>query len=212
MNERLNPGADTRGSPFRFAPFLACGFAALFALTSAGCQKSEQITRYTVERAPVQEVAAKPQATGGPLSFETPEGWEQGKAGGMRKAAFEVRDKEQKVEITVIDLAASAGDLLPNVNRWRGQIQLPDVTADELAKQLKKVDVGGQAGDYIELIGPEQEGKKQTILGVILRDADRSWFFKLQGDAALAEREKPRFEAFVQSIKFRGAEGAGNGQ
>ena len=40
-------------------------------------------------------------------------------------------------------------------------------------------------------------------LGVILPHGAKTWFVKLQGDSALAEREKPNFEAFVKSIRFR---------
>ena len=45
----------------------------------------------------------------------------------MRQVAFEVRDGSKKAEITVIALAASAGDLLANVNRWREQVHLGPV-------------------------------------------------------------------------------------
>ena len=34
----------------------------------------------------------------------------------MRKAAFEVREGDERVEITVIDLAKGAGDRLDNIN------------------------------------------------------------------------------------------------
>ena len=54
----------------------------------------------------------------------------------MRKAAFEIEDGEQRVEMTVIDLSVRAGGLLPNVNRWRGQIQLEKVTQEELDAEL----------------------------------------------------------------------------
>ena len=40
------------------------------------------------------------------------------------------------------------------------------------------------------------------MLGAILNAGGRVWFFKLQGDAGSAERERERFRAFVESVKF----------
>lgn len=145
-----------------------------------------------------------------PLTYDTPQGWTPGKTGGFRKAAFEVRDGGKKVEITAIDLPAAGGELLPNVNRWRQQIQLEPTTQEQLDRDIKMINVGPLSGDYIELVGPKTADPHQTILGVIVNTGDKAWFFKLQGDAALAEREKQRFAAFVQSIKIRGTEGTGN--
>ena len=39
-----------------------------------------------------------------------------------------------------------------------------------------------------------------SILGVMAAAGGRVWFTKLLGDADLAQREKPRFEAFVKSL------------
>ncbi|MEX2118407.1 MAG: hypothetical protein WD847_02255 [Pirellulales bacterium] len=133
----------------------------------------------------------------GGLRYNTPEGWQAGQAGAMRKAAFVVAQGDRQVEITVIDLAASAGGLLDNVNRWRGQIGLGNTTEEELDQQVRKLPVGSDRGDYVELYGPEQ-----AILAVIARQGGKSWFIKLMGDKQLAEREKQRFEQFVQSLEF----------
>ena len=136
------------------------------------------------------------------LTCDTPQGWTPGSTGGMRKLAFAVQDGERKVEITAIDLAASAGGLLPNVNRWRGQIQLSEITQEELDKAVKPIPVAGAEGQYVELVGPEDADPRQAILGVVAMLGERAWFFKLSGDADLALREKERFEEFVKSVRF----------
>ena len=147
-----------------------------------------------------------------PLTYDTPQEWLPGKVGGMRKAAFEVHDREQKIEITAIDLPAAGGAMLPNVNRWRDQVGLAPITQAELDRDLKPISIGKLTGQRIELVGVEKEGRRQTIHGAIVTADDKAWFFKLQGDAALAERERERFIAFVESIRIQGAEGADNGK
>jgi hypothetical protein len=143
------------------------------------------------------------QASDSPLTFDKPETWQAGKVGGMRKAAFTVADGDKHVEITVIDLAEAAGDLLPNINRWRDQLKLPPVEQAELDKQLQPIKAGQVAGHFIELIGAEANQPQQAMLGAVVVDAGKAWFFKLTGDAELVEKEKPRFRAFVESMRFR---------
>ena len=120
----------------------------------------------------------------------------------MRKAAFVVEDGSQKVEITVVALPPFAGDLLSNVNRWRGQLHLPETTAEEMTKDVKAISIDGAKGSYIDLVGPADPAPQKTILGAMATAGDHVWFIKLIGDAKLAEREQPKFDAFLKSIKF----------
>jgi len=130
----------------------------------------------------------------------------------MRRAAFIVRDGEREVEITVIDLAPAVGEVLPNVNRWRGQVRLPPTTQAEIDRDIKKLKLGDIEADYVQLVGPAKAKPRETILAAIALAKGKAWFFKLKGDAELAQRERERFEAFVKSVRFNKANGAGNGK
>jgi hypothetical protein len=136
------------------------------------------------------------------IHFEIPPGWNQAPAGGMRKAAFDVGDAEKHALVTVIDLGPEAGGLLANVNRWRGQLQLPPISQDELAKQVKPLPVDGQKGDYVELFGPATVEPRQATLAVMVEQGGKNWFIKLSGEASIAQREKPHFEAFARSLRL----------
>ncbi len=107
-----------------------------------------------------------------------------------------------KLEVTAIDLIARGNDLLPNVNRWRGQIQLEEIDQAELDDSRRRIQLGDVEGDYVELVGPEGTEPRQAILAVMALQDGKAWFFKLWGDAELAQREKDRFEQFVQSVRF----------
>lgn len=146
--------------------------------------------------------APQPPASGasGPLRYDVPEGWTEEPVRGIRKASFRVSEQGESAEITVIDLDAAAGALLPNVNRWRGQVELGPTTQDQLDSDAQPIDVGGQKGTYIEMVGP-----KKTTLAVVVEAAGRAWFVTLKGDNALAHREMENFKAFVQSLNIVGA-------
>lgn len=136
------------------------------------------------------------------LKYAVPDGWRKEPNTGMRKAAFSVSDGEQSVEITVIDLVAEAGELLPNVNRWREQIGLQATTAKELAAVAEEIGTGAAVGDYVALVGSKDASRPQTIFAAVVLHGGKSWFIKLMGDSELAAREEERFKSFVRSVKF----------
>jgi hypothetical protein len=186
--------------------------AGVLACTIVGCAPQDEPRRY---KAPKEEVAesapdtgsrmpsmAPPAGEGLRLTSDTPQGWRPGTGGGMRRAAFVVQDGARKVEISAVDLPARAGALLPNVNRWREQIQLGPMTQDELDKALRPITVAGVEAQFVELVGPEKADARQAILGVVAIRGEKAWFFKMWGDADLALREKGRFEEFVRSVRF----------
>jgi hypothetical protein len=145
--------------------------------------------------------ASAPTSAGEPFTATAPKDWSPGERREMRKAAFVVEDtsRNEKVEITVIDLARDAGDRLANINRWRGQVGLDPITAQQLADAVPKIDIDGVKGDFVELVGLQGE----TILGVIVDRGDRTWFFKLQGASALANAQQANFQAYVRSVKWK---------
>lgn len=153
----------------------------------------------------------KPPATASsnlPFTFDVPEGWISKAAGPMRMAEFAMADGDRKA---VASVSTAGGELLANVNRWRGQIGLEPVSKDELEKSLQKLAAGNVQGDYVQLFGADKSKSPDAILGVVVNAVGRQWFIKLQGDADLVRREAERFEAFVKSIRFRGAEGGPHG-
>lgn len=154
--------------------------------------------------APAAEGAgpAEPDSGTPQLEYETPEGWQPARVGGMRLAAFAVQDGDQQAEVTVIPLGLGAADLLDNINRWRGQIGLPPLAAGELDQHTRSLEISGAAGTYVVLEGPAEASPRQSILGVILPRENRVWFIKMTGDAALVAREQPRFEQFAQSLRL----------
>jgi hypothetical protein len=120
-------------------------------------------------------------------------------AGQFQIAAYEVRDGDRQLAISV---SSAGGELAANVNRWRQQVQLPELKVADLEKEMRKFKVDGRDGTYVEAIGPETAKSRETILGVVVEAQGLQWFLKLKGDFELAAREKPHFEKFVQSIRF----------
>ena len=144
-----------------------------------------------------EEKPESPEPGATDFEFKTPKGWGPGKASAMRKASLAVADGDLTADVSVFAFPADSNDLLSNVNRWRGQVGLKNVSAADLAKSVKKIEVDGHSGEMVDLVG-----EKETILGVMVKKGGSAWFFKLQAPVALANREKARFEEFVKSARL----------
>jgi len=176
-----------------------------------GFGNQDQIRRYTAPKQPKSAIPPMPPsapAAAEKLTYEVPQGWKEIAAGGMRKAAFEIPDGDNKGEVTAISLPGNVGGLLANINRWRGQVNLPDTNEQDLKADSTQMSIGGTEGLFVELVGPESAAKQETILGAIVMRAGNVWFFKLRAPSALAAREKPAFETFLRSIQFSSSDGA----
>lgn len=133
------------------------------------------------------------------FTYDTPAGWKPGPTGEFRKVSFIVNGEgKSKIEVTVSSLAAAGSGLLSNINRWRGQVKLPEVDQATLDKSLEPVTINGKEGQFVELIGSDE-----TIQGAVVVVGDQGWFFKLRGDKQLAAKEKDNFLSFVKSVKIK---------
>lgn len=186
----------------------------LMALALAGgCTPDAEITSY---KAPKPPPPVRPQVLAGrgerpavdreslPFTYDLPEGWSEKPAGMMRLAEFEVRDGERQA---VVSVSSAGGDLVDNINRWRGQLKLADAPGEAIRQSIRELMVDSRPASYVELFGPEAAEGRQAILGVVVPSEDRQWFIKLQGDAEVAAREKQRFEQFAESLRFKRMQG-----
>jgi hypothetical protein len=149
---------------------------------------------------------ASPAAPSPQLKFQVPDGWQEEPPTGFRKASFRIVDGNESGEVSVTDLDASAGDLLPNVNRWRGQVGLSPTTQLDAEQHVETIDVGSHEGQFMEMIGDDK-----ATLAVIVKAAGRAWFIKLTGDKPLVERQRDNFKSFVHSLTIAEATGATDG-
>ena len=95
-----------------------------------------------------------PEKSGGKPDWKLPEGWEQ-KSGGadLRFATITIPADGKPMDLTVsMPLPWKAGDkkeLLDNVNRWRGQMQLPPVGAKDVSNDTHTLNLADAKTDAI---------------------------------------------------------------
>jgi len=135
-----------------------------------------------------------------PLEFETPEGWKERAPDKGRVIVLGFADGEQRGEVGVMPLSGMGGGLLPNVNRWRGQLGLDAWSEDELKKEMRGVAVDGEAAVMVELAG--KGDSPQSIVGVVAPRKGLTWFITMKGPAPLVGRQRSAFDTFLKSVRF----------
>ena len=84
-----------------------------------------------------RELLSSVRESDGEMTWDTPAGWQQQPASGMRLATLLPSTQDAGIECSVIVLPQQ--DELANVNRWRGQMQLPAITAAELPNETETI-------------------------------------------------------------------------
>lgn len=174
-----------------------------------GCQR-EEIRVYTVPKEKTAEVSV---ARGAPaetaprpkLSWTLPKDWTETGAGQMSVASFSIKGAgNEEAQVTITPLARLAGRDAEIVNMWREQVGQEPLSREEAARQFVPVEVAGEPGNLFEITGVPHQGEEPArIVTAMVHREDASWFYKLQGDAALVEVQKPVFIEFLKSIGFK---------
>ncbi len=194
----------------RFLRLASLGCA--FALLLSACRK-DAIVSY---RAPKDAAPALPAPMASsaslPLAWALPKGWTQKPPSEMRVASFAAAGKDGlSADISVVSLSGDAGGILANVNRWRGQLQLPPVREAGLAGCTRRIAPGGRRMVLVDFVTKglyiDNRYKKRIVAAIYPRGGG-TWFFKMAGEDALVAAQKPAFLKFLRSLKFHDGSGA----
>jgi hypothetical protein len=132
-----------------------------------------------------------------PFTYNAPAEWKlESNSRPMRLFTYLAGPADKPAQVFVSTLTASGFDLDANLARWRRQIGLPP-DADPGTTKISEIKIGGRDGKQVELTGPTQRlivafTGKQSIL-----------FFKIQGPAEVVSEQKPAFDTFLSSVKFK---------
>lgn len=95
--------------------------------------------------------------------------------------------------ITLTSLSGDGGGTLSNVNRWRGQVELPQVAS--MDDQPVKVLVDGSL--LVDLLS--EDGERRIVAGLMPIEG-QTLFFKMTGSQEQTDPEMVRFEEFINAV------------
>ena len=139
------------------------------------------------------------------ISLKAPQHWQRQPPAPMRKASFVVQEADgAKVDISVTSFPGESGGLLANINRWRGQLGLDAVDAEQLESTIERRTLAGREFVIVDFANEQAPAdKKQRVIGAIVPASDETWFFKMTGSDALTAAQKPAFLEVLKSVEFR---------
>ena len=199
----------------RIVALLTC-FAALSA-----CDKNAEIKVYRVAKAPLEEETSEPQnampanapspsmpggmaPTATTASVPVPPNWEAQPLSQMRQASFLVKGRNGAMaDISFVSLGVSAGNVLDNVNRWLSQLGQPAMEEQKLNQISQRLTTSIGEVTVVDLIGlPEgaDPAKDGRIVAAMTSSGSSTLFFKMRGNAALAESQKGEFVKWVAAV------------
>jgi hypothetical protein len=200
------------------SPLVIC--AALVAALITACEKNSEIKVYRVSKAPLEESAAQqqdamptntaaPRMPGGlaatsSAAVTTPPNWEPQPLSQMRQASFVVRgDNGAIADISFVSLGTAAGNVFDNVNRWLDQLGQPPITEQKLGDIAQGLRTSLGDAVIVDLAGLPKDAdpaKDGRIIAAMMTTADSTLFFKMRGNADLAEAQKGDFIKWVAAI------------
>jgi hypothetical protein len=144
-----------------------------------------------------------------PAKWVKPDGWSGQPLSEMRLGSFKIDGPNAtSADVSVTAFPGDAGGLAPNINRWRGQLQLPPQGEDQLQQTIQRTEVEGVQTFLVDIQTAENAPKPSRILGAVLETTDRTWFVKMTGSPELIESQHQKFLDFVKSFRFNsGVEG-----
>ena len=203
---RFSTAEETSHQRNRGRERFVCALLAALALVSCNNDKIEvyRIPKEGVTVAMQNESPGLPPApAGNPARWVKPEGWIEQPLSEMRLGSFKVDGSNAtSADVSVTAFPGDAGGLAPNVNRWRGQLQLPPLEEDQLRQTIQRTEVEGVQTYLVDIQTSENAPKPSRILGAILETPDRTWFVKMTGNPELIENQRQKFLDFVKSFRF----------
>ena len=138
-------------------------------------------------------------ATGPALVWTAPAGWIAKPVTAMRKGSYTVPAAGGEADCSITAFPGAVGGELANLNRWRGQLQLAPLTAEQVPANVRRENHGGLEFVIVDISAAGEN--PAGILGAMVPAGDVTWFFKLSGPAATLAAAKPEFLEFLQTVR-----------
>ena len=171
-------------------------FVLLFLMVACGGDPGA-VSRYSVPKQ-TPSTSGKTEVAEPQWRWNRPDRWENLPASGMRLASFAVPLEDGQGSCSLILLAGNGGGLIANINRWRGQLGLPQASEAAIMAEVKIHPGKESSFQYILLENPAQP--QQAFLTGIISYPQQTLFIKLILPQKAVQEQEKSFLEFVASI------------
>jgi hypothetical protein len=136
------------------------------------------------------------------FKFTVPSTWSDGGPASMRTLNFRV---SAETECYLVVLPGQAGGLVPNINRWQGQMGLGPLSEEEVDALPRAQFLGEEAyllqadGDYVGMDGIAHSD--MTMLALLLMREEDSLFLKMIGPEPEVATQRESFLRLASTLE-----------
>ena len=146
---------------------------------------------------------APAESTSGQPDWTVPQGWVAETPGPMVLATFGIAGGGKPAKVAVSVFPGDVGGTFANINRWRGQLGLAQITEAELPQHIRTLDLKDSKAILADMKGTDaRTGQPARLVVAIVPRAGQSWFYKLTGDEQTVAREQEAFVKFVSTARY----------
>ena len=169
------------------------------ALFSFSCESGDKTRTYRLPKPKVQVQAESSTSQSRGFKWRNPKSWIPSSGSTMRLASFDVPYKGGMGDFSLILLSGDGGGIVPNINRWRGQLGLEPQLLHEIESSI--VDQEGALGMY-KLINIMNNQNNAAFLTAIIPLENQTLFAKLSITVSAIAEVESDFVEFCSSIHF----------
>lgn len=164
----------------------------------AGCDRDEIVAYRVPKESVAAQVSARPVAespTPQSVVWTAPAGWTPDPE--PRQFRVATYTTQEGVEVAVSALGGRAGGIVPNINRWRGQLGLPPIDASEVEGDLVAVTGSDPLVRVLDI-----QNDQRAVVAIVEPGDGQTWFVKATDDIARLDGVKGELIEFARSIRL----------
>lgn len=176
--------------------FLILSLLLLFICTS--CDDNRHIRHYHVEKEPTPKISVVQASKLSDINWTAPAHWISTKGSSMRIGSFTVPYSTSEADLSIIKLGGTAGGLAPNINRWRGQLDLGTHSEIDIQKYMQNGESQLGQFQWFTIINPENN--ETAFLVSIFQTETYAIFVKLSATTNGISQLESQFLDFCKSF------------
>ena len=134
------------------------------------------------------------------FKWDVPRGWVEGKKTSMRLASYNVPFSDGIADLSITNFSGDGGGVLANINRWRGQLNLPPQSIEDANKDAL---IGqSEIGEFKLYKIINSTNSESAFLCSIIQVNQSTIFVKLVGTYKAILELEDSFNTFCTSFSY----------
>ena len=168
------------------------------------CNENKNVRKYTLpknKQIDNANLSSKKNVNDLNFSWIAPNHWLEGKKNSMRIGSYKIPYNDSFADLSITYFKGDGGGLLENVNRWRGQLDLPTTTIEEINKNYLTGAV--RIGDYKLLKIFNENNLNKAFLCIVISVKNSTLFLKLDTSFESIDFLEKEIIKFINTFNYR---------